>query len=170
MVLALDVHYRKVLTKAVGVLFDWKDTDPQEIICEYIEGVEDYIPGQFYKRELPCLMKIIEPLDISTLDVIIVDGHIYVDNNGNYGFGGKLYEALENKIPIIGVAKTPFYNNKETVTEIRRGKSDNPLYVSAIGIDLFTASENILDMAGDFRIPNILKTLDHITKNDTDSK
>ncbi|WP_027383840.1 endonuclease V [Epilithonimonas caeni] len=166
MLLALDVHYREEEAKAVGVLFHWKDPDPQNILIEYISEVDAYIPGLFYKRELPCLIKIIEKLDISELEGIIVDGYIYVDNDHNYGLGGKLYEILENKIPIIGVAKTPFYNNKETVAEIKRGESNNPLYISAIGIDLSTAAQKIRDMYGTFRIPNILKTLDQITKSD----
>ncbi|WP_312766070.1 endonuclease V [Epilithonimonas sp.] len=169
MILALDVHYREEETKAVGVLFNWKDAVPQDVLIGYIEDVKAYIPGQFYKRELPCLIKIIEKLDISKLEAIIVDGHIYVDNDHNYGLGGKFYEILENKIPIIGVAKTPFYNNKETVTQIKRGESNNPLYISAIGIDLSTAAQKIRDMHGAFRIPNILKTLDQITKSENDS-
>jgi len=170
MLLALDVHYREEEAKVVGVLFHWEDVVPQDVIIEYIDDVEEYIPGQFYKRELPCLMKIIEKLDIGQLEAIIVDGHIYVDNDRNYGLGGRLYEVLENKTPIIGVAKTTFYNNNETVTEIKRGKSNNPLYISAIGIDLSIVSQKILDMYGGFRIPNILKTLDQITKNDSNSK
>lgn len=166
MILALDVHYREEETKAVGVLFHWKDSVPQDILIEYIDDVEVYIPGQFYKRELPCLMKIIEKIDIHKLEVIIVDGHIYVDNERNYGLGGKLYEILEKSIPIIGIAKTPFYNNKEMVTEIKRGKSDNPLYISVIGMDISKACQKIVDMHGGFRIPKILKTLDQITKSD----
>lgn len=167
MILALDVHYREEETKAVGVIFHWEDAVPQDVIIEYIDDVEGYIPGQFYKRELPCLMKIIEKVNIDNVEVIIVDGHIYVDNDGNYGLGGKLYEELGNQFPIIGVAKTPFHTNKQTVTEIKRGKSDNPLYVSAIGMELSTASQKILDMSGDFRIPSILKILDQITKDDS---
>ena len=31
MILALDVHYREEETKAVGVLFHWKDSVPQGI-------------------------------------------------------------------------------------------------------------------------------------------
>ena len=45
----------------------------------------------------------------------------YIDNDGNYGLGGYLYQALDSKIPIIGVAKRAFHANKETVKEVFRG-------------------------------------------------
>ena len=108
----------------------------------------------------------IERININSIEAIIIDGYIYVDNEKSYGLGGKLYEKLGNKIPVIGVAKTPFFTNKETVKEINRGKSKNPLYISSIGIDLDKAAKQIEDMYGNFRIPEILKKLDAITKTD----
>lgn len=81
MILALDVHYREKDAKVVGVLFHWEDTKAREVFIEYLQDIDEYIPGQFYKRELPSLLKIIEKFDITILDAIIVDGHIYVDNN-----------------------------------------------------------------------------------------
>ena len=130
MILALDVHYREIEAKTVGVLFHWENAEPVEVLIEYIKEVADYISGEFYKRELPCLMQVIEKIDINSIEAIIIDGYIYVDNEKSYGLGGKLYEKLGNKIPVIGVAKTPFFTNKETVKEINRGKSKNPLYIS----------------------------------------
>ena len=166
MILALDVHYREKEAKAVGVLFHWEDAESIEVLVEYIKEVADYIPGEFYKRELPCLMQVIKKIDINLIEAIIVDGYIYVDNEKTYGLGGKLYEKLGSKIPVIGVAKTPFFTNKETVKEINRGKSKNPLYISSIGIDLDRAAKQIEDMYGNFRIPEILKKLDTITKTE----
>ena len=165
MILALDVHYRENLAKSVGILFNWQDSVPKEIVCEYIYEVEEYIPGQFYKRELPCLLKIIEKIDISILDAIIVDGHIYVDNNFEYGLGGKLYEVLDKKIPIIGVAKTPFFKNKETIRELYRGESKTPLYISSIGLNMDIVIDCIKNMYGKSRMPYILRCLDKITKD-----
>ena len=158
MILALDVHYRETEAKAVGVLFHWEDTEPRKVFVEDIQEVEDYIPGEFYKRELPCLLKVIGKIDLETIEAIIIDGHIYINNNWEYGLGGKLYEKLNKQIPIIGVAKTPFFKNKETIKELYRGKSKNPLYISSIGLD-FTINK-IKNMYGEFRIPTILKQLD----------
>ncbi|MEN0053310.1 MAG: endonuclease V [Mucilaginibacter sp.] len=164
MILAIDVYYRSNDAKAVAVLFNWDDAANQQVIVEIIDDAAEYIPGEFYKRELPCILKLLEKIDLNLVDAIIVDGYVYVDNNMQYGLGGKLWEALLEKVPIIGVAKTSFYRNKETVNELRRGESLNPLYISSIGIDVNEATRLVKAMKGNFRIPDILKNLDQITK------
>jgi deoxyribonuclease V len=164
MLLAIDVHYRENESKAVGVLFDWEDTEPIEIVTVFIDDVAEYTPGEFYKRELPCLLKIIDKIDLNQLEAIIIDGYVYIDNNKNYGLGGILWETLNKQIPIIGVAKTSFFKNKETVIEVTRGESIKPLFVSAIGYDLELAALKIKQMYGSYRIPSILKQLDTETK------
>jgi deoxyribonuclease V len=165
MLLALDVHYREIGSKAVGVLFDWGSEQPQEIITSYIDSVAEYTPGEFYKRELPCLLKIIDKIDLNQLEAIIIDGYVYIDNEKKYGLGGILWETLNKQIPIIGVAKTSFFRNKETVIEVTRGESIKPLFVSAIGFDLELAALKIKKMHGSYRIPSILKQLDTETKS-----
>jgi len=167
MILALDVHYKEDSSaKSVGVLFEWDDDKAQQVLIEYIYGINDYVPGEFYKRELPCLLKIIETIDLNSLEAIIVDGYIYVDNLGKFGLGGILWETLNQRIPVIGLAKTSFHGNKETVKEILRGESKNPLFVSSIGFDLNTASERVKNMKGDYRIPTLLKEMDVSTKTE----
>lgn len=81
MVLAIDVHYRKDIAKAVGVLFELTDNEPKQILIEYLHGIEEYVSGQFYKRELPCILQIITKVDLSQIEVIIIDGHVFIDNN-----------------------------------------------------------------------------------------
>lgn len=164
MILAIDVHYRENESKAVGVMFNWESKQPQEIITSYFDTVEEYIPGEFYKRELPCLLKIIDKIDLNQLEAVIIDGYVYIDNEKNLGLGGMLWEALNKKIPIIGVAKTSFFQNKETVIEVIRGESIKPIFVSAVGFDLNLAALKIKQMHGSFRIPDILKQLDTETK------
>ena len=164
MILAIDVYYTDKGAKAVGVLFEWEDATPIQTIIEYVNEVEEYIPGEFYKRELPCIAALLHKIGSHLLDAVIVDGHIYVDNNGTYGLGGRTFELLERKIPVIGVAKTGFHTNKETVVEVFRGESKNPLHVSAIGMDVTLAAAKIMAMYGSYRIPDILKKLDMVTK------
>ncbi|QPH40847.1 endonuclease V [Pedobacter endophyticus] len=164
MILALDVHYREQKAKSVGILFNWNDIEPQSIIVDYYEDIEEYIPGQFFKRELPCLLNVIKKIDLRTVEVIVIDGYVYVDNDYKFGLGGVLWEKLNEQISIIGIAKTSFFKNKETVIEIVRGASIKPLYISAIGMELKTAAELIKNMKGDFRMPSLLKQLDTITK------
>jgi deoxyribonuclease V len=164
MVLSLDVHYRNDKAKIVGVLFEWDDISTKKIIIECIDKVEEYVSGEFYKRELPCLLKIIEKVDLLELEVIIIDGYIFIDNNFKYGLGGILWEKLDRKIPIIGVAKTSFFSNKETVKELIRGNSKKPLYISTIDYPIDKAMENLKKMSGEYRLPTILKQMDTITK------
>jgi len=164
MLLALDVHYKEQTSKAIGVIFDWNDDKPVETIVEYVNEIEAYIPGEFYKRELPCLLQVIEKVNTESLEAIIIDGYVFVDNEGKFGLGGMLWEALEKKVPIIGIAKTSFMTNKETVKEVFRGASKNPLFVSSIGCPLDDAAAKIGSMAGEYRMPTVLKELDRLTK------
>lgn len=164
LLLAVDVHYRDNTAKVVGVLFNWHDEKPREIFTEYVEGVEDYIPGEFYKRELPCIMKLLSKIDLNTVTAIVIDGYIFIDNYGKYGLGGMLFESLDRKIPIIGVAKTWFEGNGKTVRDVLRGESKNPLFISAVEYPLEIAKKNIADMKGNYRIPKILQELDKMTK------
>ncbi|WP_460220376.1 endonuclease V [Psychroserpens sp. MEBiC05023] len=167
MYLALDVHYKTNHAKSVGITFlSTNDQVPQNVFIEMIEDVAVYQPGEFYKRELPCLLKVISKIDLNTITAIIVDGHVYVDNHGQFGLGGHLYDAIDKKVPVIGVAKREFHANKETVKDIFRGTSNNPLHISAIGMDLEIAAQCIQEMHGDHRHPTLLKFLDAVTKSE----
>nr|WP_306465228.1 endonuclease V [Elizabethkingia sp. ASV34] len=163
-ILAIDVHYKENYAKTVGVLFRWDSESPIDIKSVNIPEVEEYIPGQFYKRELPCIFKLLEQIDVKTLDIIIVDGHVYINNEREFGLGGHLYESLRETIPIIGVAKKSFYNTEEVTLPLYRGKSKNPLFISSIGINTAIAMKKVEQMKGKYRIPDILKILDTKTK------
>src|SRR4051812_38004665 len=115
---AVDVFYAQDTAFAVGVKFNWQDESPLEIIVASITSVADYVPGEFYKRELPCILAVLGKTKLDDIDFIIIDGYVYIDNAYQYGLGGHLYEALQKKIPAIGVAKTKFSNNELTCIEI----------------------------------------------------
>jgi deoxyinosine 3'endonuclease (endonuclease V) len=97
--------------------------------------------------------------------LIIIDGYVFLDDNQKAGLGYHLYKSLEDDIPVIGVAKTAFKDNKALVAEVYRGISRKPLFVTSIGIELKDAAENIRNMHGGFRMPGLLKLLDTHTKN-----
>ena len=172
MILALDVYYTttteketaKETAKSVAVVFEWSDEKPKMVYQTPITDVAAYALGEFYKRELPCLMAVLATIDLDTITTIIVDGHVYINNERKYGLGGYLWDALDHKIPIIGVAKRAFHATDAVTTEITRGESHTPLYISAIGIDEALAAEHIRTMHGSYRIPTILKILDGITR------
>ena len=165
MILAIDVHYKEPYAKAVGVYFNWHDEHPQSEITAIINEVEEYQSGQFFKRELPCILELIKQVDITSIEAIIIDGHVYVDNQKKYGLGAHLWSVLNGVVPIIGVAKKSFIRTNEVCHPVCRGESKQALYVSVIGdIDMNNAVQHIRLMKGEFRIPKMLKYLDQLTK------
>jgi deoxyribonuclease V len=164
MILAIDVHYKNEGAKAVGILFSMPDEMIHKTIVERISQVNSYEPGKFYKRELPCLQQVMNQVEQEEISAVIVDGHVYVNNSGEFGLGAKLWEALDQTIPVIGVAKNSFDGNKQTVHEIIRGRSKKPLYISSIGMPLDEAASLILKMTGQHRMPDLIKKVDTNSK------
>lgn len=165
MIIAFDTYYYDNKAKTIGVSFnEWENDKPIEIYSEIIEGVAEYEPGSFYKREMPCIVSLLKKINLNEIELIIVDGYVILDNEGKYGLGGHLYEALNEKIPIIGVAKSGFDSNKINSKALLRGESKKPLYISAIGIELDLAFEHIKSMHGNYRMPTLLQIMDTKTK------
>lgn len=167
MILAIDVHYRNNTAKVVcAVLQHWKDDAAIDYRVKYVDAVAEYIPGEFYKRELPCILEILQDIDLATISCIVIDGFVVLDDAGKHGLGGYLYEHLDRKVPVIGVAKSNFHQNTRHVIPVCRGESANPLYITAIGTNLQQAADNIQGMHGEYRIPTVLKELDRKTKEE----
>jgi deoxyribonuclease V len=165
MILAIDVHYKENTAKAVGALIQhWNDPVALNHVIKYIDAVEEYVPGAFYKRELPCILEIVQHVDLQSISFIVVDGFVVLDDTGKPGLGAYVYESIQSQVPVIGVAKSNFHQNQQHVIPVLRGESANPLYVTAVGTDLQQAANNIKIMHGDFRLPTVLKELDRITK------
>ena len=160
-----DVYYKKDHAKACCIVFE---TDSVEKIlstyCQVIESVSDYISGEFYKRELPCILKVYKMIR-EDIDLIIMDGFVTL-KNGKKGLGSYLFESLGKKLPVIGVAKT-YFRGSENYVEIYRGKSGKPLYISSIGIDLDYSAKFIKNLNGIYRIPDILKKVDQLSRKNT---
>lgn len=165
MILALDTYYQNDRAKTICIRFtNWTDEQPAEVLTEELDGILEYQPGSFYKRELPCILSILKKINLQAIDVIIIDGYVLLDDAGKHGLGGYLYEALEKKIPVIGVAKTNFATNIINKGEVYRGNSQRPLYITTLGIPLATACDYIRSMHGIYRMPALLKTLDTLTR------
>jgi len=166
MILAFDTHYFENKAKTICVSFnDWSDETPSNIEEEIIEGISEYVPGEFYKRELPCILSLLKRYNLEEVELIIVDGYVLLDDDGKLGLGGHLFEKLNKKIPIVGVAKSKFYLNKINAKELRRGESKNPLFISAMGIELNEAFDCVKSMHGNYRMPTLLQILDTKTKS-----
>ena len=165
MIVAIDVHYREDFAKIVAVEFnDWTDNAAHQIYTTNTLDVAEYEPGAFYKRELPCIIEILQQVDLEKITYIVIDGYVYLDDAGKKGLGAYVHEHYAEKIPVIGVAKTRFFQNDKWVRPILRGSSLNPLYVTAVGVELDKAAHFIASMDGDFRMPTLLKLMDTLTK------
>jgi exodeoxyribonuclease-5/deoxyribonuclease V len=167
MILAFDTYYYDNKAKTVCVAFEhWEDSSPYKIYDEIFENIAEYVPGEFYKRELPCILSLLKKIqaELENIEAIVVDGFVFLDDDKKLGLGGHLYHALEAKIPIIGVAKTNFATIEQLKKPLLRGNSQKPLFVTAIGIDLNEATQKVQNMHGEFRLPTLLKYLDTLTK------
>ena len=164
MKLAIDVYYyNENKAKIVGIIFEnWESPEPAKIITKAFDKAAEYESGKFYKRELPCIMELLKCIDMDSIDTIIVDGYVYLETIDSPGLGLHLYNTLERKYPIIGVAKTYYHNS--IAEKIYRGKSKIPLYITSAGIAPNEAMRCIETMYGNYRIPKLLKLLDQKTK------
>lgn len=168
MILAFDTYYYENKAKTVCLAFENWDNDINfNVYLEILEDIEEYISGEFYRRELPCILSLFGKIPKENIEIIIIDGFVFLDDNLKLGLGGHLYKALNNAIPIIGVAKTNFSTIEKNKRELLRGTSNKPLYITAIGVDLDEARDGIRRLSGQNRIPTILKTLDTFTKTNT---
>jgi deoxyribonuclease V len=159
MLLAVDVYYRQHEAQVAGILFGgWTDAQPLEVVSCCVSAPPEYQPGEFFRRELPCILSLLEIIDFK-LDTIIIDGFVFLDGISTPGLGKHLYDALNAQVPIIGVAKSPFKGISDHFA-LRRGQSLRPLYVTCEGLTLDEAKPKILSMHGDYRIPTLLKLAD----------
>lgn len=168
MILAFDTYYIEDKAKTVCLAFEsWEEEHLTDTHIEFTECLEEYKPGEFYKRELPGILNILKKIDLNDIDVIIVDGYVVLDDSGKLGLGGHLYESLYQKIAVVGVAKSNFFTLNTGKHEVLRGESTRPLYITALGIDSSFAAQRIKQMKGEFRMPDLLKELDRLTKENT---
>ena len=162
MIAVLNVGYDEGShsARAAAVVFaKWQDAEPISEYTVQCSDIQDYVPGEFFKRELPCLTLVLETIQ-EPLDLIIIDG--YVSMGDKPGLGMHLWDTLDGKVPILGIAKTRFH--AAYAIEITRGKSQAPLFVTAVGIEPTEAAKNVISMAGEFRIPAMLKRVDQLAR------
>lgn len=161
---AVDVHY-SAGDVAVGVVVfrGWNASAPTEVLRWVGSGAQPYIPGEFYRRELPFIEQALRAAaSYPEVSVVIVDGYVELDH-GRAGLGRHLYEALGGSAAVVGVAKTPF-GDASWARPVRRGRSHRPLLVTAAGMSLDDASEGVRSMSGPNRLPALLKLADRMAR------
>lgn len=157
MICCLDVDYQDDKGHCAAVLFrQWDDATPANIHTSITDPVAPYEPGAFYKRELPCMLNTLNRTP-EKIDVLVIDGYVWLGEN-RPGLGHFLYEAL--KTPVIGVAKTRFRGADAVTRAVLCGQSNNPLWVTAIGMDVEEAARRIKSMSGPNRLPDLIKLAD----------
>ena len=163
MIAAFDVCYRDDLACAAAVLFArFESTEPAEEYSDVSKVAGEYVPGLFYRRELPPLVRLIERYGIEP-EIALIDGYVLLDGVGKPGLGAYLYDYFGKKIPVIGIAKKR-YDALPKRYELYRGGSARPLYVTALGMGLEEAKEAVRSMHGRHRIPSMLKRVDALSR------
>jgi deoxyribonuclease V len=161
MIAAFDVQYFADGRASAGAVLFHKYTDSEPAL-EYVgltDGVTHYIPGQFYRRELPCILRVLDQFN-ETPEEMLIDGYVVLGDRP--GLGLHLFEFFAGKTRVIGVAKSKYRDSFGV--EVFRGKSKRPLYVTSAGVDPHTAAEKIKVMHGPHRVPALLKRVDLLAR------
>jgi deoxyribonuclease V len=126
----------------------------------WLPDVVAYEPGEFYRRELPALRAVLAGVD--GLGQLIIDGYVDLDATGRPGLGAHAH--AEFGVPVIGVAKTAFHTATHAIP-VLRGRSARPLYVTAIGLSLADAADQVRTMTGRFRLPDAIRRVDALGRS-----
>jgi deoxyribonuclease V len=161
---AVDVHYpgEKEARAAVVATHDRAFAEIAWTRTAMVIPGAPYQPGEFFRRELPALRAVIPASE--ELALIVIDGYVDLDPAGRPGLGAHVH--TEYGVPVIGVAKTPFATATQA-TQVLRGQSRRPLYVTSAGISLTEAALVVSEMAGPYRLPDALKLADRLARGTT---
>lgn len=124
-----------------------------------VPAAAPYLPGQFFRRELPALRPVLAAA--GRLRLVVVDGYADLDPAGRPGLGAHVHE--EFAVPVIGVAKTSFRTATHAIPVTRAG-SARPLFVTAAGLPLTEAASLVRAMAGPYRLPDALRRADALAR------
>ncbi len=159
----VDVSYSAEQAVAACVPVDaWSASEPAEVATAQSACTAEYQPGMLFCRELPPILRVLEEIG-ERVETIVVDGHVWLDRSGRPGLGAKLYQALDEKVRVVGVAKTRFGDGGHEMP-VLRGTSRRPLYVTAAGMPSVTAASWIRRMHGEHRIPTLLRLADRLSR------
>lgn len=165
MIYAFDTYYYEDFANTVCIAFEnWKSEKEVETFIEQTKINSEYESGAFYKRELPCILSLLQKITLKPGDIIIVDGYVTLNNEGKPGLGGHLYKALDEKYPVVGIAKNEFTTPDTQRRNVLRGESKAPLFLTAKGIDVDEIKTKVEQMHGGYRMPTLLKKLDQLSR------
>jgi deoxyribonuclease V len=178
-ILALDAQYddtRRIAGVGAVVFARWDSTEHLGTATCIVTDVAPYESGAFYKRELPCLLRILEEMIPARLswdhvDAILVDGHVDLAD-GKPGLGRMLHRQLvadgRPPIHVVGIAKTRFHG--APTVEVLRGSSKVPLHVSAAGTGSVHAAVLVRTMGDEHRVPVMVRRADQLAREALQAK
>src|SRR3984957_17481575 len=148
---AVDVHYPAAGgARAALVLAD--DPTFSQVLAQktaFVAQVAGYVPGQFFRRELPPIRAVLA--GVTGIELLVIDGYADLAPDGKPRLGACVHAELG--VPVVGVAKSFFATATHAIPVIR-GHATNPLYVTAAGVPAAEAAELIRQMSGRFRLPD----------------
>jgi deoxyribonuclease V len=162
MIAAVDAQYERATGAVACVTFhDWADPVAASEHSTLVHAIDEYMPGEFWRRELPCILAVLRLLPRPP-QIVLIDGYVWLDNDGRKGMGAHLFDALHGSTAVVGVAKRPFRGAPAAL--VHRGGSLRPLHVTAQGLPAAAAEAAILSMHGRHRIPTLLKRVDQVSR------
>lgn len=163
MIVCVDVAYTQTSAFAAGVFFDdWSAAAPLHERVVRVDGIEPYVPGHFFRRELPPILALLAaaPAPPST---VVIDGYVWLADD-HPGLGAHLFDALGRTVAVVGVAKTKFAD-ASPAAPLLRGTSATPLYITAAGVALDDAVAHVRAMHGPHRIPTLIRRADRLCRD-----
>jgi deoxyribonuclease V len=168
MLACVDVAYGESIASAACLVFrTWVDSAAVEHVVAEAPLAEPYRPGEFFRRELPAILAVLELIN-AKLEIIVVDGYVWL-GAARPGLGARLYRALNERIPVVGVAKNrwaapgPVDGWRRTIPVVR-GRSAKPLFVTSAGLDVGIAAALVASMHGKYRVPTLLAAVDRLAR------
>ncbi|HEY9810147.1 MAG TPA: deoxyribonuclease V [Halomicronema sp.] len=181
-VAGIDVGYdpKNQISKAAVAILTFPDLQQKEHAIATTKTTFPYIPGYLSFREIPAVLEALEKLSIIP-DLLLCDGQGIAHPRR---FGLACHIGVLTNIPAIGVAKTRFIGEHDTVPEprgswqplhdqseiigavLRTRTATKPLYIS-IGhkITLTTALEYVLKCTPKYRLPETTRTADYLASS-----
>lgn len=164
MIACFDVHYEGDTANAAAIVFrQWKDSTIIDQFAIRVANVGKYRAGRFYQRELKPLRELLEVITYP-IRYFVIDAYCHLSGAGSPGLGAHLHRLLSDNSVVVGVAKNRYRNSHHAI-EILRGGSERPLFITSIGIDYRCAADHVQSMAGEHRMPTMLKTVDRLSRN-----
>ena len=161
---AADVAYDDAQERARGAIVAFDGWGAERALWEGtldFEHLAPYAPGRFYERELPCWLSLLERARAAGFDpeLLVVDG--YASFSAERPALGEHLARATGK-PVVGVAKTRYRGAEHT--EVLRGTSKTPLFVTAVGVDVEAAARWVREAHGRHRIPTMLARADGLSR------